>query len=213
MPPIPPPMACPGARRIRTWFIPFGAILQPAKALTGVSLDLTRFCGHPIVLTKEVHDAATQDTISPGIPGTGRRPGPGRADTKAGGKRRRQVVNVRAHLVVFVTDRAVPYTNNASERYLRPGVIFRKVTNGFRATGGAQFYAATRSVPRIKSGDRRGHRPPARPLRLGRHQDRPGRPFHPARRRPLARGEVSNYVYFVISRRINGVATGKVGRY
>mgnify|MGYP000497579969 CR=1 FL=1 len=69
-----------------------------------------------------------------------------RPDTKAGEKLRRQVVNVRAHLFVFVTDRAVPYTNNASERYLRPAVIFRKVTNGFRATWGAQFYAATRSI-------------------------------------------------------------------
>jgi len=38
----------------------------------------------------------------------------------------------RAHLFVFVTDRAVPATNNVSERHLRPSVIFRKVTNRFR---------------------------------------------------------------------------------
>jgi transposase len=30
------------------------------------------------------------------------------------------------------SNRRVPYTNNISERNLRPSVIFRKVTNGFR---------------------------------------------------------------------------------
>jgi transposase len=45
-----------------------------------------------------------------------------------------------------VTNRAVPYTNNASERYLRPAVIFRKITQGFRADWGADFYAGVRSV-------------------------------------------------------------------
>ena len=40
----------------------------------------------------------------------------------------------------------VPYTNNVSERHLRPSVIFRKVTNGFRCEWGAETYAAFRSV-------------------------------------------------------------------
>ena len=52
----------------------------------------------------------------------------------------------RAHLFVFMTNRAVPYTNNVSERHLRPSVIFRKVTNGFRCEWGAETYAAFRSV-------------------------------------------------------------------
>jgi transposase len=52
----------------------------------------------------------------------------------------------RDHLFVFVTNRAVPYTNNVSERNLRPSVIFRKVTNGFRCDWGADTYAAFRSV-------------------------------------------------------------------
>ena len=47
---------------------------------------------------------------------------------------------------MFVTDRAVPATNNVSERALRPSVIFRKVTNGFRSEWGADTYAAFRSV-------------------------------------------------------------------
>ena len=39
-----------------------------------------------------------------------------------------------------------PYTNNVSERHLRPSVIFRKATNGFRCEWGAETYAAFRSV-------------------------------------------------------------------
>ena len=52
----------------------------------------------------------------------------------------------RAHLFVFMTRRDVPYTNNASERHLRPSVIFRKVTNGFRCEWDAETYAGFRSV-------------------------------------------------------------------
>jgi transposase len=52
----------------------------------------------------------------------------------------------RADLFRFVTRRDVPYTNNACERALRPSVIFRKVTNGFRAEWGAKVYAAAASV-------------------------------------------------------------------
>ena len=52
----------------------------------------------------------------------------------------------RDDLVRFVTRRDVPYTNNACERALRPSVIFRKVTGGFRATWGAQVYAAAATV-------------------------------------------------------------------
>ena len=58
----------------------------------------------------------------------------------------------RAHLFVFMSNRAVPYTNNVSERHLRPSgifrpsAIFRKVTNGCRCEWGAETYAAFRSV-------------------------------------------------------------------
>lgn len=52
----------------------------------------------------------------------------------------------RDDLFRFVTRRDVPYTNNACERALRPSVIFRKVTNCFRAEWGAQVYAAAASV-------------------------------------------------------------------
>ncbi len=58
----------------------------------------------------------------------------------------RRLIRDRKHLFVFVTDRDVPPTNNISERHLRPSVIFRKVTNGFRAEWGSETYAAFRTV-------------------------------------------------------------------
>jgi transposase len=61
-------------------------------------------------------------------------------------KLRQTTATIRAHLFVFVTDRAVPPTNNDAERALRPSVIFRKVTYGFRSSWGADAYAAIRSV-------------------------------------------------------------------
>jgi len=63
-----------------------------------------------------------------------------------GRKLRKRMLANRAHLFVFMTRRDVPYTNNVSERHLRPSVIFRKVTNGFRRESGAETYAAFRSV-------------------------------------------------------------------
>jgi len=63
-----------------------------------------------------------------------------------GRKLRKRMAANRAHLFVFVTNRDVPYTNNVSERHLRPSVIFRKVTNGFRCEWGAETHAAFRSV-------------------------------------------------------------------
>jgi transposase len=65
---------------------------------------------------------------------------------EAAEKLRRRIARDREHLFLFVTDRALSPTNNACERALRPSVIFRKVTNGFRSDWGAQTYAAFRSV-------------------------------------------------------------------
>jgi transposase len=63
-----------------------------------------------------------------------------------GRKLRKRMAANRAHLFVFMTKRDVPYTNNVSERHLRPSVIFRKVTNGFRCEWESETYAAFRSV-------------------------------------------------------------------
>jgi transposase len=67
-------------------------------------------------------------------------------DTEAGHKFKRGIEKCKDKLFVFVTRRDVPPTNNISERRLRPSVIFRKVTNGFRSAWGAQIYAAICSV-------------------------------------------------------------------
>ena len=65
---------------------------------------------------------------------------------EAGRKLHKRMLANRGHLFVFLTNRDVPATNNVSERHLRPSVIFRKVTNGFRCEWGAETYAAFRSV-------------------------------------------------------------------
>jgi len=52
----------------------------------------------------------------------------------------------RRGLLTFLHQADVPPTNNASERSLRPSVVHRKVTNGFRSEAFAQGYAALRTV-------------------------------------------------------------------
>ena len=50
------------------------------------------------------------------------------------------------HLLYFLNHPDVEPTNNACERALRPSVIHRKVTNGFRSEWGAKAYAALKTV-------------------------------------------------------------------
>ena len=64
----------------------------------------------------------------------------------AGRDLQRQVKAWRGKFFVFLADRRVPATNNASEREIRPSVVFRKVTNGFRSTWGPATHAGYRSV-------------------------------------------------------------------
>ncbi len=52
----------------------------------------------------------------------------------------------RRGLLTFLHQADVPPTNNASERSLRPSVVHRKVTGGFRSEAYAQGYAALRTV-------------------------------------------------------------------
>jgi len=59
---------------------------------------------------------------------------------------RKRFGSLREHLFTFITERTAPATNNGSERALRPSVIFRKVTNGFRSEWGRDLFAAVRSV-------------------------------------------------------------------
>ena len=73
---------------------------------------------------------------------------------RQGQKLLRIIKKYRQNLFVFVTNRAVPATNNGSEQALRPCVIFRKVTNCFRSQWGAKLYADVRSV--FETARRRG---------------------------------------------------------
>ena len=66
--------------------------------------------------------------------------------TAAGADLRRQTKRWRSRFSTFMTDRQVPPTNNGAEPALRPSVVFRKVTNGFRSLWGADVHALTRSV-------------------------------------------------------------------
>jgi transposase len=75
-------------------------------------------------------------------------------DDKPGLKLQRIIKRFRQNLFVFLTDREVSPTNNGSEQALRPCVIFRKITNGFRSLWGADLYANVRSV--LETARRRG---------------------------------------------------------
>ena len=58
----------------------------------------------------------------------------------------RRYQKYREALFVFLYRTDVGPTNNISERYLRPSVIHRKVSGGFRSAWGAQGYAALKSL-------------------------------------------------------------------
>ncbi|MGY0715133.1 IS66 family transposase [Azospirillum argentinense] len=64
----------------------------------------------------------------------------------AGRELQRQVKAWRGKFFVFLGDRRVPPTNNGSEQEIRPSVIFRTVTNGFRSDWGPGIHAGYRSV-------------------------------------------------------------------
>jgi transposase len=79
-----------------------------------------------------------------------------RKPTDAEGRKLRDAValDCRDKLFVFLKRRDVEPTNNESERALRPSVIFRRVTNGFRSLWGAKVYADLRSI--VETGRRNG---------------------------------------------------------
>ena len=64
----------------------------------------------------------------------------------AGRELQRQIKAWRGKFFVFLSDRRVPPTNNVSEQEIRPSVIFRKVTNGFRSDWGPGIHAGYRSI-------------------------------------------------------------------
>jgi len=70
----------------------------------------------------------------------------------------KKIANARDQLLTFIDDPdLLEPTNNACERALRPAVIHRKVTNGFRAIWGAQTDAALRTT--VDTAKLSGHNP------------------------------------------------------
>jgi transposase len=67
-------------------------------------------------------------------------------DPPAARRLQRRYQKYRDALFVFLYRIDVSPTNNLSERYLRPAVIHRKVSGGFRSDWGAQAYAALKSL-------------------------------------------------------------------
>jgi transposase len=64
----------------------------------------------------------------------------------AGVKWKSTIEKLRPNLLVFMSNRDVPSTNNESERSLRPCVTYRKITNGFRSQWAAIQYGDIRSA-------------------------------------------------------------------
>jgi transposase len=58
----------------------------------------------------------------------------------------RRIVQHLAELFVFVVDPAVPATNNAAERSLRPLVVSRKISGGTRSATGSATKMALASL-------------------------------------------------------------------
>ena len=70
--------------------------------------------------------------------------------TQADGIRlRKRYLKVREQLLVFMSDREVPTTNNVSEQASRMSAVFCKVTNVFQAAWGAEFYGGDGPPARI----------------------------------------------------------------
>jgi transposase len=64
----------------------------------------------------------------------------------AGRTLQKQVKAWRTRFFVFLEDRRVSATNTVAEREIRPSVVFRKVTGGFRSRWGPGMHAGHRSV-------------------------------------------------------------------
>jgi transposase len=73
---------------------------------------------------------------------------------RRGQRLRQRYLAVRDSLLTFLEHPEAPPDNNGSERDLRPMVVYRKVTGGFRSTWGPDLCAAVQSV--VGTAARRG---------------------------------------------------------
>lgn len=63
----------------------------------------------------------------------------------------------RDHIFTFLTNEAVPYDNNASERSVRPAKTKLKVSGSFKSEQGAQTYATLQSI--VQTAQKNGRDP------------------------------------------------------
>ena len=77
-----------------------------------------------------------------------------RPGNRHGRRLRKRYLAVRDGLFTFLEHPEVPPDNNGSERDLRPMVVYRKVTGGFRSAWGPHLCAAVTSV--VGTAARRG---------------------------------------------------------
>jgi Transposase IS66 family len=114
-----------------------------------------------------------------------------RNPTDAEGRKLRDAVylDCRDKLFVFLKRRDAEPTNNESKRALRPSVIFRKVTSGFRSEWGARDYAALCSI--VETGRRNGR------SALYRHPRRPGHTRGRRSRRVIGARAASSGIFSV----------------
>ena len=115
------PQFAPALRRLLCWAIAIGRRRETLKDVT------------------LAHDRATADRRLDRLLAVP-------AITEAGAELHRQTKRWRGQFFTFMTDRDAPPTNSGAERALRPSVIFRKVTNGFRSLWGTDVHALTRFV-------------------------------------------------------------------
>ena len=113
------------------WAVAMQALLREAIHLGKRRLELS-----PLGYARRV------TAVEPRLEGVLQRRGRGTGACRLQRRSRRH----RAPLLVFLPCPDVPPDNNACERALRPSVIHRKVTNGFRSEWGAQAYAALATV-------------------------------------------------------------------
>lgn len=69
-----------------------------------------------------------------------------RTESNSEEKLKKRFSKFRNNLFMFLDYDDVPPTNNSSEQALRPSVIFRKVTNGFRSEKGKNIFSYFRTV-------------------------------------------------------------------
>jgi len=131
---LPCPCAARRAVRHRQWRHSVRAGADQAAGLDDRHRQTTR-------RTEGQHPAAI-----PEQGGLSARPAAGHTPIPSGRTLQAQVKAWRTRYFAFIQDRRVSPTNKVAEREIRPSVVFRNVTGGFRSEWGPSIHAGYRSV-------------------------------------------------------------------